>query len=29
MSSAVTGQKDVGAALKDMESRVNDLLGNL
>ncbi len=29
MSSAVTGQKDVGAALKDMEARVNDLLGNL
>ncbi|MFP5078094.1 extracellular solute-binding protein [Rhizobium sp. YIM 134829] len=29
MNSAVTGQKDVDAALSDMESRVNDLLANL
>ncbi|MCF1471873.1 extracellular solute-binding protein [Agrobacterium vitis] len=29
MSAAVTGQKDVDAALKDAQSRVNDLLGNL
>jgi len=29
MSAAVSGQKDVGAALKDMENRINDLLANL
>jgi multiple sugar transport system substrate-binding protein len=29
MSAAISGQKDVDAALKDMESRINDLLANL
>jgi multiple sugar transport system substrate-binding protein len=29
MSAAITGQKDVDAALADMESRVNELLANL
>ena len=29
MSAAITGQKDVDAALADMESRVNELLANI
>ena len=29
MSAAISGQKDVDSALKDMESRINDLLANL
>lgn len=29
MSAAITGQKDVDSALKDMESRINDLLANI
>ena len=29
MGAAITGQKDVDAALADMESRVNELLANL
>jgi multiple sugar transport system substrate-binding protein len=29
MSAAITGQKDVDAALTDMESRINELLANI
>ena len=29
MNAAITGQKDVDAALADMETRVNELLANL
>jgi multiple sugar transport system substrate-binding protein len=29
MSAAISGQKDVDAALADMESRINELLANI
>jgi multiple sugar transport system substrate-binding protein len=29
MSAAITGQKEVDAALADMESRINELLANI
>jgi multiple sugar transport system substrate-binding protein len=29
MSAAVSGQKEIDAALADMESRINDLLANI